>query len=360
MIKQTIRCLLALASVAAAGDNANALVLIDMVPSTAQVDTLAIAGESQESFWVAVVVKDVVNFDTYSIRIWFDTSSLELQSALEEDVTGMFGDRKNILHLNGGETEGFNVRRTRGADTLELIDAIAGESQTQAADGEGLVGLLKFRSRLGADHSAAIRVAYAVLSDNLQLWDEFAASTPAGTYSVIEEFALTISGPHGATVPASEARALDGIPLAIVARPDEGFRFERWIVTEGAATFVDSMDDSTTVTLGRGDAAVEAVFVAVGAIRGAEGNSAAPGSLRIRYIGHRNELWFSLPATIAAGALKIGLLLPNGKTAGSLRGGYSTAGYCAVALPSSLPSGLYMCRASAGTARESFLLGIQR
>ena len=51
-----------------------------------------------------------------------------------------------------------------------------------------------------------------------------------------------------------------GISVPILAKPDAGFRFDRWTVEAGKAAIANAASASTTVVLKAGDARVRALF----------------------------------------------------------------------------------------------------
>ncbi len=72
-------------------------------------------------------------------------------------------------------------------------------------------------------------------------------------------YRLTVTTDGHGTTTGSENVA-HGTPVTISARPDTGYHFTGWQVTEGSATVADSTADTTLVTLESGNATVSAAF----------------------------------------------------------------------------------------------------
>ena len=65
---------------------------------------------------------------------------------------------------------------------------------------------------------------------------------------------------NGITIPAGEVEVKKGVPVSIAAFAHQGFIFRQWDVKSGAAVIADKTSPSTTVTLDKEDAVLEASF----------------------------------------------------------------------------------------------------
>ncbi|MFC1584315.1 hypothetical protein ACFL5V_02070 [Fibrobacterota bacterium] len=80
-------------------------------------------------------------------------------------------------------------------------------------------------------------------------------------FSIIT-YSLTVENDgNGSTNPSGSQTVDYGAATQIGAAPNPGYSFSKWTVTSGTAAISDSLDDTTTVALASGDAAVQANFV---------------------------------------------------------------------------------------------------
>ena len=130
---------------ASAGPNAGAGCAVDLDFTTTQIDTSMTVDEGDE-FWVAIIAQDVSNLDTYQVKVNFDPTKLSFLDKIEEYVNPFnpSGDRPNILKTLGGQTVGFHAA-LESPGVVNMSNALVGENPAEAPEGDGLLGLLKFK-----------------------------------------------------------------------------------------------------------------------------------------------------------------------------------------------------------------------
>jgi hypothetical protein len=239
-----------------AGDNADASVALDLDPATAAVDSETVLRGGSE-IWAAAVLDQVVNLDTYSIGLWYDTAALSYVGALENDP-GLFGDRVNMLAAHGGQTIGFAVRADRGDDTLEIVNTLVSNNPDEAPEGFGLAALLRFAPRSDSA-TASIRVAWAELGDVNQIYDQ-AGGLGSATAILAPQCTLIVAaqGPGTVTPAGALLVACDSAVDLSANALAEGV-FVEWVL-DGDGSIANGAAAATTVTLSRGSATVTAIF----------------------------------------------------------------------------------------------------
>ena len=130
---------------ASAGPNAGAGCAVDLDFTTTQIDTSMTVDEG-DVFWVAIIAQDVFNLDTYQVKVNFDPTKLSFLDKMEEYVNPFdpSNDRPNILKTLGGETVGFQAA-LESEGVVNMSNALVGEDPAEAPEGDGLLGLLKFK-----------------------------------------------------------------------------------------------------------------------------------------------------------------------------------------------------------------------
>lgn len=125
-----------------AGPNESASLSVDLDLTTPGIQSQHIIDEQASQFFAAVWCEDVVNLDTYSFVVTFDTSLVQLTGTYEENpMAGL----TNILKTNGGAT--LFIAPT--ADMVQkgeitVASTLTGSNEAQAPEGSGLLALLQF------------------------------------------------------------------------------------------------------------------------------------------------------------------------------------------------------------------------
>jgi hypothetical protein len=147
--------LFAIAAALNAGPNAGARLCIDLDISTPQIDSVKPAATG--SLMAGIVCKGVVNLDSYSFDIAFDTAVLSFSTAVEDNpLAGL----KNILKKNNGQTLNVNIGLKNGcADTINFNNTLIGSDSAIAPEGDGLLGIVLFEVRKSAPCSVSVRKA---------------------------------------------------------------------------------------------------------------------------------------------------------------------------------------------------------
>ncbi|QTA85424.1 DUF4114 domain-containing protein [Desulfonema magnum] len=100
-----------------------------------------IMAEANEDVWLAVVAQNVTKLAAYQVTVSFDPEHMNFIEGAEgnpsQGVT-------NLLKKNSGETIGLQiVQRIPG--TLDIFNSLIGKNPDEAADGSGIIALLKFK-----------------------------------------------------------------------------------------------------------------------------------------------------------------------------------------------------------------------
>ncbi len=85
------------------------------------------------------------NFDTYEFELNYPGSDLIFENAFEDNS---FSGDNNFLKGNGGSTMGWNV--TDYGDHIYIRNTLAGDHGWDTPDGDGLLALIKFKSKVNA------------------------------------------------------------------------------------------------------------------------------------------------------------------------------------------------------------------
>ena len=85
------------------------------------------------------------NLDTYEFELNYPGSDLIFENAFEDNS---FSGENNFLKKNGGSTMGWNV--TDYGDHIYIRNTLAGDHGWDTPDGDGLLALIKFKSKVDA------------------------------------------------------------------------------------------------------------------------------------------------------------------------------------------------------------------
>lgn len=136
-----------------AGPNAGARILVDLDITTPQIDSVKTIAAG--TLTAGIVCKSVVNLDSYSFDIPFDTSVLGFNTAVEDNpLAGL----KNILKKNGGQALNVNLGLKSGrADTININNTLIGSDSAKAPEGDGLLGIILFNVRKSRPCTLSVR-----------------------------------------------------------------------------------------------------------------------------------------------------------------------------------------------------------
>jgi len=91
---------------------------------------------------------------------------------------------------------------------------------------------------------------------------QLSGNATINAHFAIINYTLTLSsGQNGAVEPSGPITVQHGVPIQVVAIPDEGYHFALWSVVNGTAIIENPTADTTNVILQSGDAEIAAAFV---------------------------------------------------------------------------------------------------
>jgi hypothetical protein len=93
-----------------------------------------------DEVWLAIVAQNVVNLDTYEVVVSYDATQLTFVEGMEDSS---FIDVENLLKLNGGTTTGFTAVES-SSGVVNVANALNYEDTSEAPEGTGIIGLLRF------------------------------------------------------------------------------------------------------------------------------------------------------------------------------------------------------------------------
>ncbi len=191
-----------------AGPNESASLSVDLDPTTPGTQSQRTIDEEVSRFFAAVWCDDVVNLDTYSFLLTFDTSLVELSGTYEENpMAGL----SNILKTNGGAT--LFIAPTQEmvqSGEITVASTLTGSSEAQAPEGSGLLALFQFA--VLDFGKCTLSIAEATILDHEEISDEI---------SNLDDGLLTIA--HSTGVRGSERRNATG-SIFNVSQTPQGIR----------------------------------------------------------------------------------------------------------------------------------------
>jgi hypothetical protein len=110
------------------------------IVSTSHIETNMSASINDEK-WVAIVGQNVADLDTCQIEVNFDPDRLEFMTGVDGNPAGGI---VNLLNMNGADTIGFQAVEYRSG-LINIANSIVGANSDTAAEGTGILALLKFR-----------------------------------------------------------------------------------------------------------------------------------------------------------------------------------------------------------------------
>ncbi|MCP4105964.1 MAG: hypothetical protein GY749_10570 [Desulfobacteraceae bacterium] len=111
----------------------------DTVSNTDIESTISVAENGD--VWIAVVVQETADLDTYQVEVSFDPTTLEFIEGAEENA---FEGINGFLKKNGGQTVGFQAVET-DYGKINISNALVSSDCDIAPDGSGIIALLRFR-----------------------------------------------------------------------------------------------------------------------------------------------------------------------------------------------------------------------
>ena len=201
MFKKACLYLVLVTTVIFAGVNEKAVFYMDMIPTTAEVESTYVDTLLNQNFEVAVWVDSVVDLKSFSVRLKVDSNKYTYVSC-SEDGHGL----KNIL--DGGMF--FNDNQ---GDKIELVGSLQDSASSQTS---GLLGFFTFTSKVTWGESVAIEFFDASLVALNTDEDVFISPLPslhAGTYSIkpLPQCTITvIQTPNGTITPAGPVFVTQG------------------------------------------------------------------------------------------------------------------------------------------------------
>jgi hypothetical protein len=115
-------------------------VVYENIVSTSHIETNMSASINDEK-WVAIVGQNVADLDTCQIEVNFDPDRLEFMTGVDGNPAGGI---VNLLNMNGADTIGFQAVEYRSG-LINIANSIVGANSDTAAEGTGILALLKFR-----------------------------------------------------------------------------------------------------------------------------------------------------------------------------------------------------------------------
>jgi hypothetical protein len=203
---------------------------------------------------------------SYEFSVRYDTTKL-LYKGGDKDYG--FDGRQNILTTKGGAVQGLCQKRRNPLrpDIIDVAYTIIGADKNQQVSGDGLIGVLSFKSRMQHGDSSTISIisgAWASLDGSLQKVDTIGYAA----VFVAKPCTLTITSSLGGTcAPAGSLVCRLGDTIGIKASASKDFQFSKWTIVNGVKTNRDSTADSTGVVISGDNPMVRAIFSPISSVR---------------------------------------------------------------------------------------------
>ncbi len=340
MMRRLLSMVLVVTGVAAAGQNAAAVVNVDMDPVTAGVQANLDVSTLGQQFTVDIRAENISNVNTMQVRIGLIPGKLTFVSAsstafpngmppiLYPDSVvltwGTFGTPVTAADqllgsvvlqdagLTLGETvaidlEGnyfgtptdFDVFGAMNDGTYHIIPPQYTVTVSSAAGGSVLPTSLVVDHGIASSDITATPDAchtfnqWEVVSGTVTINAPTNATTTVtatsdatihATYTTIE-YTLTVNDDGNGTT-TGDGTVSCGVASAITATPSAGYSFVDWTVSSGTATFANAANASTTCTVTGGDATIQANFALntyTVTVNSAAGGSVAPATLSVTH-----------------------------------------------------------------------------
>jgi hypothetical protein len=150
-------------------------IVVDMDTSSGIQATTTSTDTATPLITIQIRVTGAVDLFSYQYKVPFDTSRLTYMGA---QLDGGFSGEKNILTHNGGMPIGVYQLQLNppASDTIEISGTITGTDPAKSVAGDGLVGVIFFRSKTAPGDSCGITVCsgfYAPCGGNLVPFDHY-------------------------------------------------------------------------------------------------------------------------------------------------------------------------------------------
>lgn len=262
MLKRIAPFIVLAASLSLAGPNADATFVIDMDPSTPEIENELYTVTEGETFDIAVMGSGFVDIVGLTVMLAYDAAMLT-PGTVNSAGYGM----ANVLDNN---PIGFATPYPDSA----MIEYTLTQGATPSANAEGLVAIFSFTANVPVNQTTPITFQQTAATASTlaglvnDLFDAPNDAFTDGLYGVIEELTLTVATTgSGTTTPAAgDIAVVGGVATELTATPDDACtQFDGWTVTAGEANVSNlaSLDlSAATISpiLSGGNATFQAAF----------------------------------------------------------------------------------------------------
>jgi hypothetical protein len=235
-------------NVIGAGLNPNAVISLDLDPSTSAVDTNFVANTDSAIFSIALRIDQIVSLKGYSVKFNIDTNKLKFEKFVLND-----NYNSNILGLN---PMNFN-------DDSDTSIEVVVSSGTPVTAANGYLGTISFKSRIKTGQSITLKTSYAEITDATNALDQvnnlnscnYKVEPLTHKLTLVSGLNGVISSPSG-----GEISVVHNTPVAVVATANPGYVFLKWELESASdGVIADPLLATTTVSITK-DTKLTAVF----------------------------------------------------------------------------------------------------
>jgi PKD repeat protein len=197
-----------------------------------------------------------------------DTSDVQNPPPHTYSAVGTYNVVLTATNAAGSSSDTVSIEALPAMATLTMT--VTGQGTTTPPVGDTLVAQGEDVSISATPATGYEFVSWSVTAGSVTIANPTQSSTTvqlSGDATINAGFALTeytltvTSGPNGTTSPSGAVPAQHGVPIAVAATPDSGFKFAVWTVETGTATIANPASANTNVILESGDAGVLASFI---------------------------------------------------------------------------------------------------
>jgi len=200
-----------------AGQNQDAIISLDLDPSTQAIDSVLVVRADSAQFGVAIRINQIVNIKGYSVRLTVDTSKYTYVNYFLSDTYN-----SNIL----GTPMGFPIDNKTSIE----LSAAAASAVTVTS---GYLGTILLKSKLSAIDSFGISISYAEITDQANSLDlittfkgcKYRVLFPLPVLSVVAEAHGSIVIPETRNISVEQ----DSL-ITIKAAANLGYVFRNWVI----------------------------------------------------------------------------------------------------------------------------------
>jgi hypothetical protein len=253
--KKTLILVVFLVHFLSAGQNTNAVINLDLDPSTASIDSAYTAYSDSSTFTVALRISQIVTLKGYDVKITIDTS---LFSFIQYQLNDSYN-----TNLLGPNPMSFTENLSDGVEVVASGAAVSASS--------GYLGTVTFKSKIHFGQSIKLSLSYAEITDANMAIDRL-NNLRGGTYQVnLPKYTLTlVAAEHGTiTSPAGSTISVtkDSV-LQIQAVANSGYGFLKWELTPADAGAVGNLSSqNSTISIVK-NATLTALFTPIVSISG--------------------------------------------------------------------------------------------